>query len=84
MTAIDFEQILASVNALTPSQREELRRQLDSLSRPTLSDTDEAFARKLVELGIGQPRPPGPRGPNPPPVVVHGTPLSEQLIRERR
>ena len=84
MTAIDFQQLLTSVKALTPPQREELRRQLDSLSEPSALDTGDAFARKLVETGIGQPRPPGPRGPNPQPVVVHGTPLSEQLIRERR
>ena len=84
MTAIDFQQLLASVKALTPPQREDLRRQLDSFSQPAAPDAGDAFARKLVELGIGQRRPSGSRAPNPQPVVVQGTPLSEQLIQERR
>ncbi len=45
---------------------------------------DDAFSRMMRELGIGVPRKPGPRGPDPTPVRVEGRPLSEDLIDERR
>jgi hypothetical protein len=84
MTDTHFQKLLATVRALTPDERQALRRELDALSAPAGADAGDAFARKLVELGIGQPRPSGPRSANPQPVRVEGTPLSEQLIRERR
>lgn len=80
MTVV-VEKLIEQVKALSPEQRGELRAWLNSASEP---DSDDAFARKLVELGIGRPRPPGPRGPEPQPVDVQGQPLSQQLIEERR
>ena len=80
MTAA-VEKLIEQVKVLSAQERGELRAWMDSVAQPA---ADDAFAQKLVELGIGRPRPPGPRRPNPQPVCVEGKPLSQQLIEERR
>ena len=81
MSAHTVEHLLKQVLALSPEEQREIRDRIDAESTAA---ADDGFAKMMRELGIGQPREPGPRGPNPIPVHVEGKPLSEQLIEERR
>lgn len=81
MTAA-LEKVIEQVRALSPSERDELRAWMDGA--PSGVTPEDEFARKLLEGGVGQPRPAGPRSPNPEPIRVEGRPLSEELIEERR
>jgi hypothetical protein len=75
------EKLIEQVRALSPEERVELRTWINSASDLTPED---GFARKLIELHVGDPRPAGPRHPNPQPIHAAGKPLSEELIEERR
>lgn len=72
--------LIQQVQALSPEDRGELRAWMNSANPAG----DDSFARKLIESGVGRPRPSGPRRASPQPVPAQGQPLSEQLIEERR
>lgn len=75
------EKLIEQVQALSPEERGELRTWMNTTESAPL---DDAFGRRLAELGVGIPRPSGPRHANPQPIRADGQPLSEQLIEERR
>lgn len=79
--AAAVQQLIGQVQALSPADRDELRGWINAAADAGIHDP---FARKLVESGIGRPRPAGPRHPNAAPVPAEGQPISEQLIEERR
>ena len=82
MTATDLQKLIEKVKTLTPPEREELRRAMDS--PPPVTDDDD-LDRRLLESGLVRqlPTSAGPRT-NPEPVQIEGKPLSQTVIEERR
>jgi|ERR1017187_8383168 hypothetical protein len=98
MTHTEFNYLLGSINALSPEQMRQLRRELDSKlaspairSEPPLTDeelADEESQRRLLEAGVISEIKPSRRISTGTeqftPIVIQGEPLSETIIRERR
>jgi hypothetical protein len=97
MTHSEFSHLLNSINALSPDQMRQLRRELDnklavwaSPSQPALTDeelADQELQRRLFEAGvISEIKPPRRVSTGTErftPVSIEGEPLSETVIRER-
>ncbi len=98
MTQQEFNHFLQNIDALSPEQMRQLRRELDSkLDSPAAAEqpdlTPEELAgqelqRRLFEAGIlSEIKPPRrlmPERERSAPVPIAGEPLSETVIRERR
>jgi len=98
MTHSEFNQLLDSINALSPEQLRQLRCELDNklASSPALSHAalskeelaDQEAQRRLFEAGLlSEIKPPRRVSTGTEefiPIVIKGEPLSETVIRERR
>jgi hypothetical protein len=98
MTHSEFNHLLGSIDALSPEQMRQLRRELDSklASSPASSGSalteeelaDQEAQRRLFEAGllseIKPPRRVSTGTEEFTPIVIKGEPLSETVIRERR
>jgi hypothetical protein len=98
MTHSEFNHLLGSIDALSPEQMRQLRRELDSKlacsptsSQPPLTEeelADQEAQRRLFEAGllseIKPPRRVSTGTEEFTPIVIKGEPLSETVIRERR
>jgi hypothetical protein len=98
MTQRDFNLLLGSINARSPDQMRQLRRELDTKlasspasSGPALTEeetADQEAQRRLYEAGvlseIKPPRRVSTGTEEFTPIMIKGEPLSETVIRERR
>ena len=98
MTHSEFNHILGSINALSPEQMQQLRRELDrKLTSPIVPGeaplteaerADQEAQRRLLAAGIISEIKPSRRVPTETerfvPIPIQGEPLSETIIRERR
>jgi len=98
MTHSEFNHLLGSIDALSPEQMWQLRRELDSKlasscvsSQPPLTEeelADREAQRRLFEAGLLSEIKPTRRVSTGTeeftPIVIKGEPLSETVIRERR
>ena len=88
--AATLEQVEAQVKSLTAEEQRQLRERMDSWQTPTLEATtpeqERRFAQHLLAIGMLDHMPEGHPEDyvSPPPIVVHGEPVSETVIRERR
>jgi hypothetical protein len=98
MTHGEFTHILGSINALSPEQMQQLRRELDrklaspaTQGGPPLTEAelaDQEAQRRLLAAGVISEIKPSRRVPTETerfaPIPIQGEPLSETIIRERR
>ena len=98
MTHSEFNHLLGSIDALSPEQMRQLRRELDSKlacscasNQPPLTEeelADQEAQHRLFEAGllseIKPPRRVSTGTEEFTPIVIKGEPLSETVIRERR
>ncbi len=98
MTHSEFTHILGSIDALSPEQVQQLRRELDrKLASPAAQDgpplteaelADQEAQRRLLAAGVISEIKPSRRVPTETerftPIPIQGEPLSETIIRERR
>jgi hypothetical protein len=98
MTHSEFNHILDSINALSPEQVQQLRRELDRKlaapavhGEPPLTEAeraDQEAQRRLLAAGVISEIKPSRRVPTETerftPVPIEGEPLSETILRERR
>ncbi len=98
MTHSEFNHILGSINALSPEQVRQLRRELGNKlgsspasSQPPLTEeelADQEAQRSLFEAGLlSEIKPPRRFSTGTEefiPIVIKGEPLSETVVRERR
>jgi hypothetical protein len=98
MTHSEFSHILGSINALSPEQMQQLRRELDrKLTSPAVpaeaplteaERADQEAQHRLLAAGIISEIKPSRRVPTETerftPIPIQGEPLSETIIRERR
>src|SRR5438105_3658113 len=98
MTHDEFHHLLDRINALSPDQTRQLRRELDNklassagTDEPALTDeelADQELQHRLFEAGvlseIKPPRRVSTGTERFTPIPIKGEPLSETVIRERR
>jgi hypothetical protein len=98
MTHSEFNHILGSIDALSPEQMQQLRRELDRKltspavrAEPPLTEAeraDQEAQRRLLAAGVISEIKPSRRVPTETerftPIPIQGEPLSETIIRERR
>ena len=84
-----LDQVLTAAQALSPEEQRRLRAKLDEWLTPgPAGRTEAAFEQQLVAQGIGSAVPPpitdgAPARPRTR-LPVHGTPLSETILEDRR
>ena len=90
MESVTLDRAAEIVKALTPQEQSHLRAMIDSwqAERPTEAtpEQERRFAEHPLAIGMLEHIPTDyPEGyVEPPPIVVHGEPVSETIIRERR
>jgi hypothetical protein len=98
MAHSEFAHILGSIDALSPEQVQQLRRELDrKFAPPAAQDgpplteaelADQEAQRRLLAAGVISEIKPSRRVPTETerftPIPIQGEPLSETIIRERR
>lgn len=90
MSQPSLDQVWEQVKALSTMDQGNLRARLDSLLKPPLSPDkgEEAFIRRLLELGLISEVPPPITDPTPYQnrklIKTKGRPLSEIIVEERR
>ena len=89
MVEITLERVAEQAKALTTEQQRQLRTLLDSWLTPTadeqMQERERQFVVDMVAKGVLANIPTGKKlYPDPKPIIVHGEPVSETIIRERR
>jgi len=90
MENLTLERAVEVVRALQPEEQQQLRRLMDSWQTPQPAEPtpeqERQFAEHLLAIGMLDHLPEGyPDGyVEPPPIIVHGEPVSETIIQERR
>ena len=85
-----LDQLVEEVKALTPDEQRRLRSLLDTwLATPPSGPTEEELDRRLLEKGLISRIPPPITDLTPfrnlkPARILHGKPISETIIEERR
>jgi hypothetical protein len=90
MENVTLDRAVEAARALRPEEQLQLRAMIDSwqteVPLETTLEQERRFAEHLLAIGMIDHIPEGyPDGyVDPPPIVVHGEPVSETIIRERR
>lgn len=94
MENVTLDRAVEAAKALRPEEQLQLRAMIDSWQTEgptktlveTTPEQERLFAEHLLAIGMIEHIPQGyPDGyVEPPPIVVHGEPISETIIRERR
>jgi hypothetical protein len=90
MENVTLDRAAEIARALKPEEQLQLRAMIDSWQTPAPAETtpeqERQFAEHLLAIGMIDHIPEGyPEGyVDPPPIVVHGEPVSKTILRERR